>query len=121
MKTIPKEKFLVRADLNGQNPLWGYSHSNPRGEAILNFVLANNLYINNTPDAPPTFTRNTDKGWTDLTVCSQPRIEEIENWEVLEEPSFSDHHFIQTNFKTTITSHTFKGYNALHRNHHKFK
>ncbi|GBL81046.1 hypothetical protein AVEN_83123-1 [Araneus ventricosus] len=59
-------------------------------------------------DAPPTFTRNTDKGRPDLTVCSQPLIEETENWEVLEEPSFTDHQFIQTNVKTTITSHTFK-------------
>ncbi|GBM99791.1 hypothetical protein AVEN_101038-1 [Araneus ventricosus] len=91
IKTIPKEKFSIGADLNGHNPLLGNSHSNPRGEAILSFILANNLYINNTPDAPTTFTRNIDKRWNDLTVCSQHLIEEIENWEVLEEPSFSDH------------------------------
>ncbi|KAF8786939.1 hypothetical protein HNY73_008585 [Argiope bruennichi] len=54
--------FLVGADLKGQNPLWGYHHTNTRGVAIMDFLLANNLFINNSSDAPPTFTRNTDVG-----------------------------------------------------------
>ncbi|GBM15423.1 hypothetical protein AVEN_18032-1 [Araneus ventricosus] len=65
--------------------------------------------------------RNTDKRWPDLTVCSQPLIEEMENSEELEEPSFSDHQFMQTNVEATITSNTFKRHKTLYGNHHKFK
>ncbi|KAF8789372.1 putative 115 kDa protein in type-1 like protein [Argiope bruennichi] len=95
IRMIPNENFLVGADLNGHNPLWGYHRTNTRGVAIMDFLLANNLYINNSSDAPPTFTRNTDVGWPDLTFCSQEMITKVASWEVLEEPSFSDHHFIQ--------------------------
>ncbi|GBN80402.1 hypothetical protein AVEN_155614-1 [Araneus ventricosus] len=42
-------------------------------------------------DAPVIFTRNTSKGWPDLSLCTQQVVGEIANWEVLEEPSLSDH------------------------------
>ncbi|GBL73879.1 hypothetical protein AVEN_230825-1 [Araneus ventricosus] len=61
-------------DLNGYNTLWGYNDVDSRGTAIEEFILANNLFINNSSDAPPTFTRNTSKGWADLSLCTQQMI-----------------------------------------------
>ncbi|GBM64467.1 hypothetical protein AVEN_194228-1 [Araneus ventricosus] len=82
---LPREKIFIGADLNGHNTLWGYNDVDSRGTAIEEFILANNLFINNSSDAPPTFTRNTSKGWPDLSLCTQQMIGEIANWEVLEE------------------------------------
>ncbi|KAF8766434.1 hypothetical protein HNY73_019499 [Argiope bruennichi] len=121
IRMLPNENFLVGADLNGHNPLWGYHSTNTRGVAIMDFLLANNLFINNSSDAPPTFTKNTDVGWPDLTFCSQDMITKVASWEVLEEPSFSDHQFIQTTIRTIITSRIFDRFKTLHRNHNKFQ
>ncbi|KAF8784352.1 hypothetical protein HNY73_010040 [Argiope bruennichi] len=64
--------------------------------------------------------RNTDVGWPDLTSVSQEMITKVASWEVLEEPSFSDHHFIQITVRTIITSHIFNRFKTLHGNHNKF-
>ncbi|KAF8781518.1 Protein GVQW3 like protein [Argiope bruennichi] len=70
IRMLPNENFLVGADLNGHNPLWGYHRTNTRGVAIMDFLLANNLFINNSSDAPPTFTRNTDVA-TIIQACNK--------------------------------------------------
>ncbi|GBN99318.1 hypothetical protein AVEN_184966-1 [Araneus ventricosus] len=102
ISSLPREKIFIGADLNGHNTLWGYSDVNSRGTAIEEFILANNLFINNSSDAPPTFTRNSSKGWPDLSLCTQQMIGEIANWEVLEEPSLSDHHYIEITIDSSV-------------------
>ncbi|GBN48970.1 hypothetical protein AVEN_82289-1 [Araneus ventricosus] len=90
-KKDTQQNTFIGADLNGHNTLWGYIDVDSRGTAIEEFILANNLFINNSLDAPLIFTRNTSKGWPDLSLCTQQVVGEIANWEVLEEPSLSDH------------------------------
>ncbi|GBM03035.1 hypothetical protein AVEN_14547-1 [Araneus ventricosus] len=41
----------------------GYRDIDSRGERVLEFLLENNLFIENSPDAPPTFERGIFKGW----------------------------------------------------------
>ncbi|XP_055944562.1 uncharacterized protein LOC129975527 [Argiope bruennichi] len=111
---LPREQILIAADLNGHNTLWGYEHNDLRGNQILDFALANSLFIINKQDAPPTFTHCGTEGWPDLTLCSQNLIHIIAKWEVLEEPSLSDHKYIEatnhlistiTRFKTKYGNH----------------
>ncbi|CAL1272788.1 unnamed protein product [Larinioides sclopetarius] len=96
---LPKEflkgKNFYWDKVNGRNTFWGYSYNNSSGTAIEEFILANNLVINNSSDAPPTFSRIYFKGWPELSICTQ-MIGEIADWEVLEEPSLSDHRYIES-------------------------
>ncbi|GBN34974.1 hypothetical protein AVEN_12168-1, partial [Araneus ventricosus] len=87
ISSLPEEKIIIGADLNGHNTLWGYRSNDNRGKDILDFNLVNNLNIINKPDALPTFQRNSSVGWPDLTLCSQSLIDSSINWEVLEEIS----------------------------------
>ncbi|GBM90624.1 Putative protein in type-1 retrotransposable element R1DM [Araneus ventricosus] len=120
ISSLPREKIFIGADLNGHNTLWGYSDVNSSGTAIEEFILANNLFINNSSDAPPTFTRNSSKGWPDLSLCTQQMIGEIANWEVLEEPSLSDHHYIEITIDSSVKNCTFTRYKTRHGNHNIF-
>ncbi|KAF8789897.1 hypothetical protein HNY73_007800 [Argiope bruennichi] len=47
-------------------------------------------------------------------------ITKVASWEVLEEPSFSYHQFIQTTIRTIISSHIFNRFKT-HGNHNKFQ
>ncbi|GBO08352.1 hypothetical protein AVEN_113779-1 [Araneus ventricosus] len=51
ISSLPEEKIIIGADLNGHNTLWGYRSNDNRGKDILDFILANNLNIINKPDA----------------------------------------------------------------------
>ncbi|GBM22503.1 Putative protein in type-1 retrotransposable element R1DM [Araneus ventricosus] len=118
---IKKENFIICADLNGHHFFWGYSNEDPRGQKILDFVLANNLFISNTSDAPPTHLNyNGSKGWQDLSICSHQLINKISTWEVLEDITNSDHQYIQIKLNTNITSLKLKRYKTLHGNFQKF-
>ncbi|GBM24189.1 hypothetical protein AVEN_4942-1 [Araneus ventricosus] len=120
ISSLPREKIFIGADLNGHNTLWGYNDVDSRGTANEEFILANNLFINNSSDAPPTFTRNTSKGWPDLSLCTQQMIGEIANWEALEEPSLSDHQYIEITIDSSVKNFTFTRYKIRHGNHNIF-
>ncbi|GBO07261.1 hypothetical protein AVEN_23141-1 [Araneus ventricosus] len=55
ISSLPEEKIIIGADLNGHNTLWDYRSNNNRGKDILDFTLANNLNIINKPYTLPTF------------------------------------------------------------------
>ncbi|GBM76038.1 hypothetical protein AVEN_53911-1 [Araneus ventricosus] len=89
--SLKGESIIIGADLNGHHTMWGYRDIDSTGERILEFLLANNLFIANNPDAPPTFERGIFKGWPDFTISTQDIISKFAKWEVSEEPSLSDH------------------------------
>ncbi|KAF8786052.1 PiggyBac transposable element-derived protein like [Argiope bruennichi] len=106
INALPREQLIIAADLNGHNNLWGYEHNDLRGNQILDFALANSLFIVNKQDAPPTFQHCGTRGWPDLTFCSQNLINSIAKWAVLEEPSLSDHKYIETTIASSHLSST---------------
>ncbi|GBO01016.1 hypothetical protein AVEN_151532-1 [Araneus ventricosus] len=120
ISSLPEEKIIIGADLNGHNTLWGYRSNDNRGKDILDFILANNLNIINKPDALPTFQRNSSVGWPDLTLCSQSLIDSSINWEVLEEISLSHHKYIETTIASAVANQFYKTYKIRHGNHLRF-
>ncbi|GBM03546.1 hypothetical protein AVEN_95431-1 [Araneus ventricosus] len=89
--------------------MWGYRDIDSRGERILQFLLANNLLIANSTDAPPTFERGIFKGCPDLTISTQdiiskkflnklkpsinPLLEEIRNSQTQDDINKTTSHF----------------------------
>ncbi|GBM11362.1 hypothetical protein AVEN_13587-1 [Araneus ventricosus] len=100
--------------------MWGYGDIDSRGERILEFLLVNNLFIANSPDAPPTFERGIFKGWPDLRISTQDIISKFAKWEVSEEPSLSDHKYINVKIEPQIKNSTYNRFKTLHGNHRKF-
>ncbi|GBM86735.1 hypothetical protein AVEN_252228-1 [Araneus ventricosus] len=121
ISSLPGEKLLIGADLNGKHTFWSYNDINTRGNAILDIVLTNKLFIVNSFDVLPSLLNsNGTWGWPDLTICTRPLVDEIKNWEVLDEVSNSNHLYIQFKIETIITSHAFNRLVTLHGNHKKF-
>lgn len=105
----PQNTIIIGCDANARHVIWGSSEVNERGESVLDFINTNNLTICNR-GTNPTFVFPSSEnfvGWSDvidLTLISDNRKVEIENWTVSGKKSFSDHNWILFNISAKTTS-----------------
>lgn len=88
------EHIILAGDFNSKNKIWGGDITDDRGSGVLEFVTRNNLNILNN-NSIPTFETSNGRSWIDLTIVSRSVFLNIDQWEVLETPSNSDHRYIQ--------------------------
>ena len=92
--------LIIGSDVNAHNTAWNSricdNHAKERGDNLLDFIIANNLFIENVGDTP-TF----DNGrWTnviDLTITNQMGHDLVEHWNVEEkihDKNSSDHNYV---------------------------
>lgn len=89
------KNIIIGGDFNSHNIVWGYPKSNERGNKVLDYINSKNLFLQNTNKDPPTFQHNNSKGWPDLTFNSIDMTQHIQNWEVTEDITCSDHNYIK--------------------------
>ena len=85
--------LVVGCDYNAHHSAWGSTNCNRRGEALMEFLHSSNLEILNQGNES-TFCSGGRFEVTDITLESLRFLESIINWEVLIEPSLSDHRHI---------------------------
>lgn len=106
---------IIGGDFNAHSPNWQYSTYDLRGHDMEDFIATNNLIIHNEPNSPPTFKTGTAQGWPDLTLTTQQFATSIDNWQVSDELSCSDHLYItfeiQQDTKINVTQRYNTNYN----------
>lgn len=85
--------LLIGSDANAHHCSWGSSDINSRGEKLLEFIVESDLIILNRGNRP-TFINKVREEVIDLTLCSSGLVDEISDWHVSQEFSFSDHQTI---------------------------
>jgi len=86
--------LIVGCDSNAHHSVWGSTNCNSRGEALVEFLNTTNLEILNRGNES-TFCNGSRLEVIDITLGSLRLLESIIGWEVLPEPSLSDHrHFL---------------------------
>ncbi|XP_035221801.1 uncharacterized protein LOC118194720 [Stegodyphus dumicola] len=82
-------------DLNAHHVNWGYQDITPKGQALEDYLTANDLHLVNTSGAPPTFDNTYYcKGWPDVTLATGTALSQVQDWKVSDELSCSDHRYI---------------------------
>lgn len=100
-ETIKKAEgeILLTGDFNAHSTAWGYEDTDLRGRVLTDFLLLNTLFVQNPPDAPPSFlterNKKTLRGWPDLTIASLNLGNDISDWHVSDDTSLSDHRYIK--------------------------
>ncbi|GBN27841.1 hypothetical protein AVEN_21968-1 [Araneus ventricosus] len=56
------EMVLIYADLNAHSRIWGYDNEDTRGIRVEDFLLAQQFYLLNETNSPPTFEHCGRKG-----------------------------------------------------------
>ncbi|CAK9799233.1 hypothetical protein ANTPLA_LOCUS1946 [Anthophora plagiata] len=79
-RTIQKMKvqsIVITMDANAKSTLWNSDTTDEKGKLIEEFALANNLYIMNKSDQPPTFTSASGTSNIDLTMTKGDADESV--------------------------------------------
>ena len=87
-------EVLVGCDANSHHISWGSTNTNKRGQALVEFLNTNDLVTLNTGNVA-TFVNKIREEVLDITICSENLINEIQDWRVSREHSFSDHRYIR--------------------------
>ena len=80
----------------------GSTDINDRGESLFDYILSTNLLISNVDNEPTFITKNRQEV-LDITLVSDSINNNILNWKVSKDHSFSDHRYIQFNFMNVPT------------------
>jgi len=100
INTYRNRNIIVTVDANAKSPLWYSNIANDRdrrrGELMEDLIQANNLIICNTEGQSPTY-RNRASAETniDITLTSLNLLNDIQNWQVLDGQTSSDHNIIK--------------------------
>ena len=89
--------IIIGSDANSWNQVWGSSDNNPRGTALLDWILGTQLHIVNKGNKP-TFNDIRREQVIDITLCSNNIVDNIENWHVSNDVTLSDHNRIEFDF-----------------------
>lgn len=88
---------IITGDFNSKHRLWGSSKSNKRGQIIVEWAASSLLTIHND-GAKPTFRRNNQVSYIDLTLTSSGISGRTHEWTVRDDlESGSDHEIITVN------------------------
>ena len=94
-KNIP---LILGCDTNAHHFWWGSNECNNRGYILSEYLASTNLEVVNQ-GCEPTFSVGNKQTVIDVTLASRPMIQEICNWKVNPEDTFSDHRKIQFTLK----------------------
>jgi len=96
--------LVVGCDSNAYHSVWGSTNCNSRGDALMEFLNTTNLEILNGGNEP-TFCNRGRLEVSDITLGSLRLLESIIGWEVLSEPSLSDHRHILFILRGSVPVH----------------
>jgi ribonuclease HI len=85
---------LLGCDANAHNETWGSTNTNPRGHALMEYLMANDLEVLNR-GSTPTFVIRQRQEVLDITLGCRNAARLVSNWEVSSEASLSDHRQIR--------------------------
>ena len=99
--------MIIGYDANSHPRIWGSTNTNPRGENLLQFIMANNLDIINVGNKPTFVTRNREEV-LDVTIALTYLSNYVTNWHVSDEESCPDHRHINFTIQSTVAKETYR-------------
>ncbi|KFM60822.1 hypothetical protein X975_06498, partial [Stegodyphus mimosarum] len=104
----PSTPQVYGCDFNAHHVNWGYQDITPKGQALEDYLTANDLHLVNTSDAPLTFDNTYCKGLPDVTLATGTALSQVQDWKVSDELSCSDHRYITFTINCDINSYILK-------------
>ena len=99
--TVNNFDLITGSDANSQSKFWNSTKDNPRGEALLEYILASDLHVLNE-GCKPTFENAIRKEVLDITMCNSQALHLINDWKVEDRHTQSDHKLITFTIDTNI-------------------
>ena len=95
------KSLIIGTDSNAHSTIYGNKITDERGEMIENYILSNKLVILNDGIIPTYVKESTGaETFIDLTIITKDLVEQIKDWRVNPDCSFSDHKYIYFTLNT---------------------
>jgi hypothetical protein len=104
-------KILIGMDSNSRSTTWHDVRTNTRGKLLEEFLSNSQLHIINEGSMRTTFQSSKGASNIDLTIANNQMLAAVQDWEISEEESCSDHNII--NFSLQFNSNKAQTYNFL--------
>ena len=91
--TINNFDLIVGSDVNSHSKFWNSTNDNQRGEALLEYILENDLHVLNE-GCKPTFENAVRKEVLDISMSNSNALNLINDWKVEDRHTQSDHKMI---------------------------
>ena len=88
-------KLIIAMDSNARSTTWHDVTKNNRGKMMEEFVASSQLHIINEDSPRKIFQRSRGSSNIDLTIVKNRMLPEINNWEISDEESASDHNILK--------------------------
>lgn len=103
LQKVKDKKVLIAMDSNANSSLWFSKETDERGRQVEEFLLQNDMYVLNKSSNVSTYVSVQGESNIDLTMASGNVLSSIQDWQVLEACTTSNHNMISYNFKYSIT------------------
>jgi ribonuclease HI len=103
--TLNKIELIMAGDYNARHTMWNDTKITTRGTNLMEFILINNIIINNKGNCP-TFRSKRGHSIIDLTLTTKKTGRLIDNWHVSDINSFADHYLVHFNLAINVPPHT---------------
>ncbi|GIX87699.1 reverse transcriptase domain-containing protein [Caerostris darwini] len=88
---------IILGDFNAKSRIWGQRDLDDRGTKVIHFCNSLDLYIENNPNSPPTYSSNRGDSWIDLLITNN--INDNITLEVRDDITNSDHNMLFINYQ----------------------
>ncbi|KAJ2948228.1 hypothetical protein O0L34_g10038 [Tuta absoluta] len=105
-RVMGPKRLILGGDANSKNVWWGGKQTDHRGEDVMGIIDELGLQILNRGNTPTFSVIRGGKPYTsfvDLTVCSEDMLELVDDWQVVEDLTGSDHNGMKFKIKLSKT------------------
>lgn len=96
LDALKGKNVLITLDANAKSVLWFSDSSDDRGQDLEDLISQYNLFILNKPSTIPTYSSESGSSNIDLTLASQTCLTLVQNWQILDHDTSSDHNILLT-------------------------
>jgi len=117
---------IFAIDSNSRSTSWNDVLTNKRGRAVEEFITTNRLYIADEESCNTTFQNSRGASNIDLTILNNAAIKLIQEWDMYDKESCSDHNIIQyilgnEAFRPDVTNNEERRYAVTQKGLEKFQ
>ena len=88
-------RILIATDSNSRSKTWHDKITNSRGKKLEEYLASRHLHIINDQSEKFTFHNSRGSSNIDLTITNNNLIADVQEWEISEEESCTDHNFLK--------------------------
>ena len=105
--------LLIAVDSNSRSTTWHDSQTNKRRTILEEYTMNRNFHIMNEESDQTTFQSRRGSSNLDVTIVNNQLLNALQNWEISEEESCSDHYIIKFDLRQDTyrdTEYSYTGY-----------